>query len=226
VAETFVDVMSFNGIEVAIPEQHCCGIPMLANGQINQAMKNAKYNVDHLLEYTRNGYDVVLTCSSCTLALKKDYITLNIKGADELSQHVYDAGEYLRMLNEKEEMNTHLAPIDDKAGYFAPCHMKAQGIGNPAMDVLELIPNYRIRDLAAGCCGQCGTFGFKEEKFDLSLKIGTSIQKSVEELDPNYTVTECGMCKNQLDQMTDKPVKHPMQILSEAYRRAESKISL
>ncbi len=220
VAESFVDVMGFNGIEVAIPDQHCCGIPMLANGRIDQAKKNAVYNVNHLLEYTRKGYDVVLTCSSCTLALKKEYITLDIDGAEELSEHVYDAGEYLRILNEKGQMNTNLASIDSKSGYFAPCHMKAQGIGNPAMDILELIPNYQIQDLAAGCCGQCGTFGFKEEKFDLSLKMGTSMQESVVELDPDYTVTECGMCKNQLDQMTDKPVKHPMQILSEAYQKA------
>ncbi|MFT9485826.1 MAG: anaerobic glycerol-3-phosphate dehydrogenase subunit C [Tepidibacillus sp.] len=223
VAEAFVEVMAYNGIEVAYPEQHCCGIPMLANGQMDQVMKNATFNVNSLLEYTRQGYDVVLTCTSCTLALKKEYVSiLNIPGAEELAEHVYDADEYLRMLHEQGEMNTNLAPMNVKAGYYAPCHMKSQGIGYPAMDVLELIPNYQIQDLAAGCCGQCGTFGFKEEKFDLSLKIGIQMKEAVEELNADYTVTECGMCKNQLDQLTDKKVLHPMQILSESYNNANN----
>ena len=221
VADAFVNVMAHNGIEVAKPDQHCCGIPMLANGQMDQAMKNAKFNVDSLLEYTRQGYDVVLTCTSCTTALKKDYPEmLKVEGAEELAEHVYDADEYLRMLNEQGEMNTNLAPMNVKAGYYSPCHMKAQGIGNPAMDVLELIPGYEIQDLAAGCCGQCGTFGFKEEKFELSLKIGSPMKQAVEELNADYTVTECGMCKNQLDQLTDKVVRHPMEILAEAYNKA------
>ncbi|TCS83187.1 anaerobic glycerol-3-phosphate dehydrogenase subunit C [Tepidibacillus fermentans] len=221
VAEAFVEVMSYNGIEVAKPDQHCCGIPMLANGQIEQAMKNAKFNVKSLLEYTRKGYDIVLTCTSCTTALKKEYPeVLKIEGAKELAEHVFDADEYLRMLHEEGEMNTNLAPMSVKAGYYAPCHMKAQGIGNPAMDVLELIPGYEIQDLAAGCCGQCGTFGFKEEKFEISLKMGAPMKQAVEELDAEYTVTECGMCKTQLDQLTDKPVKHPMEIMAEAYRKA------
>jgi len=222
VADAFVQVMAHNGIEVAKPNQHCCGIPMLANGQMNQAMKNAKFNVDSLLEYTRQGYDVVLTCTSCTTALKKEYpMFLKVEGAEELAEHVYDADEYLRMLNEQGEMNTNFATMNVKAGYYSPCHMQAQGIGNPAMDILELIPGYEIQDLAAGCCGQCGTFGFKEEKFDLSLRIGAPMQQAVKELDADYTVTECGMCKNQLDQLTTKVVRHPMEILAEAYEKAD-----
>lgn len=224
VGDAFIHVMAQNNIEVAKPDQHCCGIPMMANGQIELAKKNAKFNVLSLLEYTRKGYDVLLTCSSCTLALKKEYVSvLNIEGAKELSMRVYDASEYLRILNEQGELNTNLSPMNVNAGYYAPCHMKAQGIGNPAMDILELIPNHQVQDLAADCCGQCGTFGFKEENFDLSLNMGNSIKQSIEEVQPDYTVTECGMCKNQFDQITDQTVKHPMEILAESYRNAEGK---
>jgi len=218
VAEAFIEVMNYNNIEVAKPDQKCCGIPQLANGQKKQAIKNAYFNVASLLEYVSLGYAIVMTCSSCSLAFKREYPELKIAGAVELSQHVYDASEYLRMLAEQGEMNKQLAAIEANAGYFSPCHLKNQGIGNPALDVLELIPNYQIQDLAAGCCGQCGTFGFKEEKYALSLMIGAAMQYSVEELQPDYTVTECGMCKNQLVQLTKQPVKHPMQIMAEAYR--------
>jgi glycerol-3-phosphate dehydrogenase subunit C len=221
VAESFIKVMKYNGIEVAIPEQKCCGVPMFANGQMKQGLKNANYNINSLLKYIRQGYDVVLTCTSCTLALKKEYISfVKTKEAEELASKVYDADEYLRMLKEAGKLNMNLAPIHHKAGYYAPCHMKGQGIGNPAMDILELIPGYKIQDLGAGCCGQCGTFGFKVEKYDVSIKMGQLMAEAVNEADADYTVTECGMCKNQLDQLTDKIVKHPMQILADAYELA------
>lgn len=221
VAESFVKVMEYNGIEVVKPDQKCCGIPMFANGRMKQGLKNAQYNVNSLLEYTRQGYDVVVTCTSCTLALKKEYIKyLQSEGAHELAEHVYDADEYLRMLHEEGELNTNFAEMNVKVGYYTPCHMKSQGIGSPALDVLSLIPGYEITDVAAGCCGQCGTYGFKKEKQDVSMPLGKSMAEAVEEVNGEYTVTECGMCKNSLDQHTNKKVIHPMRILAEAYEKA------
>ncbi len=221
VAESFVKVMEYNGIDVAKPKQKCCGVPMFANGKMKQGLKNANENVNNLLEYTRQGYDVVLTCTSCTMALKKEYtLFLQSEEACELAEHVYDADEYLRMLYEEGELNTNFGKMNVKAGYYAPCHMKSQGIGNPAPDVLGLIPGYEISDTAAGCCGQCGTFGFKKEKYGVSIAIGKQMAETVEETGADYIVTECGMCKNSLNQLTDKTVKHPMQILAEAYEKA------
>ncbi|MGA8943968.1 MAG: anaerobic glycerol-3-phosphate dehydrogenase subunit C [Thermoactinomyces sp.] len=223
VAESFVKVMEYNGIEVAKPKQKCCGVPMFSNGKMKQGLKNANDNVKSLLEYTRQGYDVVLTCTSCTMALKKEYVSfLQSEQAYELAEHVYDADEYLRMLYEKGELNTNFGQMKIKAGYYAPCHMKSQGTGNPALDVLGLIPGYEIRDVAAGCCGQCGTFGFKKEKYEVSMAIGKQMAEAVKETGADCIVTECGMCKNAIRQLTDKEVKHPMQILAEAYEKAKT----
>lgn len=221
VADSFIKVMEYNGIEVAFPEQKCCGIPMFANGQMKQGIKNATFNVNSLLDYTRLGYDIVMTCTSCTLAFKKEYSAyLQSDAAKELATHIYDADEYLRILKDNGELNTNFAPLDHRVGYFSPCHMKGQGIGNPAMDILELIPGYKIEDIAAGCCGQCGTFGFKKEKYEYSMEMGQAMKNSLDDIDPEYTVTECGMCKNQLDQLTNKKVMHPMQVLVESYKSA------
>ncbi|MFT8872338.1 MAG: anaerobic glycerol-3-phosphate dehydrogenase subunit C [Sporolactobacillus sp.] len=221
VGESFLKVMRFNGIEVIKPTQKCCGVPMMANGRMKQARKNAEFNTRQLLAYVRRGYDVVATCTSCSLALKKEYLSL-VGGADakQLAEHVYDAGEYVRMLKETGELNEQLASVEETAGYHTPCHLRAQSIGSPALDILELIPGYQIQDLGSGCCGQCGTFGFKKEKYSISMQLGKEMADAVSELDASVTVTECGMCKNQLDQLTDKPVRHPMQILAASYEKA------
>ncbi|MFT8317022.1 MAG: anaerobic glycerol-3-phosphate dehydrogenase subunit C [Sporolactobacillus sp.] len=226
VAESFVKLMHYNGIDVVRPDQKCCGIPMLANGRMKQAMKNAAFNISSLLSYVRKGYDVVTTCTSCGLALKKEYLAfVGTAEARELSQHVYDAEEYLWILYEKGELNTNLAAMNVLAGYHAPCHMRAQGMGSPSLDMLELIPGYHVQDLGAGCCGQCGTFGFKKEKYGVSMEMGRTMAEAVSKLNPDYTLTECGMCKNQLDQLTDKKVLHPVQILAQSYELYEKKMN-
>ncbi|WP_280768487.1 anaerobic glycerol-3-phosphate dehydrogenase subunit C [Salipaludibacillus daqingensis] len=218
VADSFVKVMEYNGIEVAVPKQNCCGVPMFANGQMKAGKKNAQSNIDSFLSYVDQGYDVVMTCSSCTLAMKKEYPGyMQTEEAQRLAENVYDADEYLRILYEKGELNDSLSALNDKAAYYAPCHMKGQGIGNPAMDMLELIPGYQIEDMAAGCCGQCGTFGFKKEKYSYSMALGDTMVDSKSMAESDYVVTECGMCKNQFDQLTDKEVRHPIQVLRQSY---------
>jgi glycerol-3-phosphate dehydrogenase subunit C len=53
------------------------------------------------------------------------------------------------------------------------------------------------------------------------MKIGRSMAEAVKAVEADYTVTECVMCKNQLDLLTDKTVKHPMKFLAEFYERAK-----
>lgn len=216
-----VDVMKANGIEVAMPDQKCCGVPMFANGRMKQGRKNADYNIKSLLSYVDEGYDIVMTCTSCSMAVKKEYLHyIGTTDAERLADSVYDADEYLRNLDQEGEFNRDLGELNMSAAYYAPCHMKGQSMGTPALDVLEHIPGYSMADSAADCCGQCGTFGFKKEKYAYSMKMGTKMQDAIEEMGKDVTVTECGMCKNQLDQLTEKETYHPMQILKMSYDKA------
>jgi glycerol-3-phosphate dehydrogenase subunit C len=218
VGEAFIKVMEYNGIEVALPDQKCCGVPMFANGQMKQGLKNASSNTDSLLSYANEGYDIVTTCSSCASSLKKDYPAfLKTEEAVKVSKNIYGSEEYLRKLYEEGELNMSLASLNEKAGYFSPCHMKGQGVGSPAMDILELIPDYKVEDMDAGCCGQCGTFGFKKEKYPLSMRIGNEVRQTIAESTKDYIVTECGMCKNQLNQLAVDKVKHPIEIIKKSY---------
>ena len=43
------------GFEIEILERKCCGRPMISKGLLDQAAKNAKYNVDLLYEYVEKG---------------------------------------------------------------------------------------------------------------------------------------------------------------------------
>jgi glycerol-3-phosphate dehydrogenase subunit C len=68
------------------------------------------------------------------------------------------------------------------------------------------------------------TFSFPSTALIILGKSTKRMAEAVKEAAADYTVTECGMCKNQLDQLTEKAVKHPMQILAESYERAKALI--
>ena len=57
-----------------------------------------------------------------------------------------------------------------RIGYHQPCHLKAQQIGSPGLELLREIPGVEVVDLAAGCCGMAGTFGMKAGTYDLSMQ--------------------------------------------------------
>ena len=59
-----------------------------------------------------------------------------------------------------------------RIAYHQPCHLKAQQIGSPGLDLLREIPGLEVVDLAAGCCGMAGTFGMKRDTYDLSMQTG------------------------------------------------------
>ena len=70
VAKAFVEVFEMNGIEVYYPEQTCCGMPPLLEGDTKLTMKFVQYNLPRLLEVAEKGYDIVCSCPTCGYMLK------------------------------------------------------------------------------------------------------------------------------------------------------------
>ncbi|MCP4705435.1 MAG: 4Fe-4S dicluster domain-containing protein, partial [candidate division Zixibacteria bacterium] len=56
VGEAVFKVFDFLGIDIAIPEQKCCGLPYEIYGLRDNLIKKAKYNIDHL-----NKFNAVIT---------------------------------------------------------------------------------------------------------------------------------------------------------------------
>jgi glycerol-3-phosphate dehydrogenase subunit C len=70
VPEAAVEVFRHNGIEIHVPEQECCGMPPLLEGDRKLALKFARSNIDHLAGIVENGYDIVCSCPTCGYMLK------------------------------------------------------------------------------------------------------------------------------------------------------------
>ncbi|WP_135663185.1 anaerobic glycerol-3-phosphate dehydrogenase subunit C [Halorhabdus rudnickae] len=218
VAKAMVRVYESMGYEITVPKQKCSGTPMFANGRVDDARRHAKVNVEHLGNAIEEGYDIICTCSSCSLALRQEYPDLfDLDGIDELAAHTYDALEYLRI---HEDIESELAGADaddfPDVAYHAPCHSRNQGLGRQAVELFEDVEGVTVTDVGDSCSGISGTYGWKSEKYETSMEIGEEMFEHMEEADGQAGMTECPTCSMQMEHGTGYEIHHPMQLLETA----------
>ncbi|HYG57679.1 MAG TPA: anaerobic glycerol-3-phosphate dehydrogenase subunit C [Symbiobacteriaceae bacterium] len=215
-ADAVVAVLEYNGFQVIIPKQECCGLPLLANGFPEKAGEKAACNLAHLDEYTRAGIPVVAVDPSCALMLKADYQELLGEKAAAFGAQVHELGAFLRGLWEEGELNLDFGPLDETLAYHEPCHLRPLGTGRPFVEVLRLIPGLRVAELDEGCCGMAGTYGMKARNLETSLAVGHPLFHKVREMGTRV-ITECEMCMMQIQFGTGMEALHPIKILRNAY---------
>lgn len=218
VGKATVEVLSTSGIEVVVPEQVCCSLPMVAKGNIKGAYENMAHNTGVLSRLVSNGFALVTTCSSCALFLKQDYPRfIGTEAANQVSQNLYHITEYLVKLNEISQLNTDFRPINQTLLYHTPCHLRAQQIGNPTVEVLQLIPGISIKKVSGECCGMGGIYGYEKVNYELSKAIAGKLYSDIQTNPTDRVVTDCGGCKLQIEAGTDVKVDHPIILIKEAY---------
>jgi glycerol-3-phosphate dehydrogenase subunit C len=70
VPKAVVDIFQHNGFEVYFPEQKCCGMPPLLEGDREVTLDFARFNVEHLAEVVEESYDIVCSCPTCSYMLR------------------------------------------------------------------------------------------------------------------------------------------------------------
>lgn len=217
IAQSTLRLLEKCGVRVLVPPQRCCGVPMIANGLIEEGKKNARFNLEILAGLVDRGYLVVTSCPSCALSLKQEYGDFfQLPQAEKVGKRVYDIFEFLLHYGLLEKGK--FSPLKKHYFYHQPCHTKAQGIGSPALKLLDLIPQLIIVAGEQKCCGQAGTYGFKKEKYDTSLAIAGKLFQDVADSGADGVVTECGMCSLQLAGGTGKEVWHPVELLDRSFQ--------
>lgn len=212
-----VDVLRRSGIEVLPGEFGCCGLPLISAGMPDKARKYARRNMEAIKKYALAGYPVLTSCPSCSLTLRREYAELFGGEFSGLGGMVTDVLEFLLGLRQKGELYTGFKYFPYTAGYHQPCHLRAAGCGSPARDLLELIPGCRLEELNAGCCGLAGSYGFKKEKYGISMAVGSDLFAAIRSAGYSQVITECGMCRLQILHGTGVEVFHPVEILARSY---------
>ena len=70
VGRATVEVLQRNGVSVHVPAQECCGMPHLAEGARDNALRRARANLENLLESVQAGEELLCSCPTCGYYLK------------------------------------------------------------------------------------------------------------------------------------------------------------
>lgn len=250
VPKAAVAVLWRNGIDVYYPEQKCCGMPSLLEGDRSLTLEFAAFNVDRLAEAVEEGFDIICSCPTCGYMLKsvwsegacyagdygpgtgvfsglfKDegyFASIEAQKRLQVARHTYDLGEYLRDLQRAGELNTNFGPVPEQMAYFPPCHLREQKIGEPYTDLLTMVPGVDLEKIAGAfyCCGISGIMGFKRDFHEVSVAMGSPLMDKIKSINPGRLLCDCLSCRLQFNQLLPYRVFHPVEILSESYASYE-----
>ncbi|RJQ36239.1 MAG: hypothetical protein C4555_07805 [Dehalococcoidia bacterium] len=213
-----VKVLKKNGVKVVVPDQVCCGLPMMAKGNLKGALKNLESNTLALGKLVSEGYVVVATCPSCGLFIKRDYPALKSSDKTRLvSENIYHISEYLLKLHERGELDTGFKPIPQTIFYHTPCHLKVQEISDASVRLLQLIPGISVKYVSKVCCGLSGSYGYDKDNYRRSQEIASELYREIKEVNADRIVDDCGGCELQIEAGTGKKAEHPIILVAEAY---------
>ncbi|MGC7845116.1 anaerobic glycerol-3-phosphate dehydrogenase subunit GlpC [Vibrio anguillarum] len=213
----FVSVMNAMNIGVRLLDnEKCCGVPLIANGFHDKARKNALLNVKNIEAAVVDRQTTLLsTSSTCSFTLQQEYP--HVLGVD--NSKVVKQIEYVTRFLLKEFMSGNapkMKPVNLKVVYHTPCHLERSGNVIFTIELLKMIPGLELVVLDSECCGLAGTYGFKEENYDVSMKIGAHLFDAIKTSQADYAITDCETCKWQIEENTALETIHPISLLAMA----------
>ena len=217
--EMTIGVLERLGVEVELPPQACCGLPLQSNHAFGAARQRAHYNLTALHPWAERGIPIVGTSTSCTLALKHEYrAVLGLSGSDvdAVGGATYDLFEYLAQILLPTLPELHLQPVPLRALYHAPCQLRSHRIGSPALQVLRAIPDLRLEVSNAECCGVAGTYGLKSERYRVAADVGAELFAQARRTQVDRVVTDSETCRWWVEQHTGIATCHPVELLAAA----------
>ncbi len=220
VGRAAVAVLEHAGVEVVCPDFRCCGMPQIAAGDGARAEANARFNIARLARLVEQGYQVVTTCSTCSLALKRYYPELYASPASQLlAAHTFDIFSYLKTLRDAGEWNLELRPLRQSVRYHYPCHARFQRSGNNVLDLLRLIPELEVDYAATACCGAVVAHGFKRRHYEQAQKQGAETLAFLKRVEPESVATDCPMCAHRIGTESGIKTVHPIELLLDSVER-------
>ncbi|HEX4365336.1 MAG TPA: heterodisulfide reductase-related iron-sulfur binding cluster [Rhodopila sp.] len=220
-------VLARNGVEPEVVHPGCCGMPLLEQGRIADVAANARAVAATMKDWIDRGYDVIALVPSCALMLKFEW-PLILPGDPDvaaLARSTFDISEYIVDIARKEGLAPGLAPMPATMTVHMACHARAQNMGQKAAEMLRLVPQASVKVIER-CSGHGGSWGFKQEFFEVGMKVGRPVARQAAQNGAGFVMSECPLAGVHIQQGIErlggdgpKPelVTHPIQILARAY---------
>ena len=143
-----VMVLEHLGYEVLVPKHGCCGLALQSNGLYDDARKYVSKLTNDLRSVNRDA-PIISASGSCGGMLRHEaheILEMDTPELRDVGSRTWDISEFLLHLYDKGELDTNFQRIDVTIPYHAPCQVKSQGLGKPAIELMSLIPGVTVKD--------------------------------------------------------------------------------
>lgn len=219
-AKAAVEVLESLGCEVIVPTPSlCCGRPLYDFGMLDHAQSLLRRILTSLKGEIEAGTPIIGLEPSCVAVFRNELTNLfpHEQHAVRLSRQTFTLAEYLARVRPR----ALLPALHHTAIVHGHCHHKAVMKLDAEPQILEKLGlDFTIVD--SGCCGMAGSFGFKQEHYETSLKVGELVLlPAVRAADKATLIVADGFsCREQIRQTTDRRALHLAEVIHLAMREA------
>jgi Fe-S oxidoreductase len=208
------------GVSVRIPDLPESGRAPLSQGMIATASQQAHEVYAGLAEHVDAGRDVVVIEPSDLAMFLGEYERfLPERSFERLSESSYEILEYVYGLvsNDPGKADVLGAGSEgaDRVAYHSHCQQRTLGLEGYTTTLLEDL-GYDVLTSSVECCGMAGSFGYKEQYYELAMDVGYELQDEFEargERDREVLASGTS-CTDQLDALLDRKPQHPIELIA------------
>ncbi len=215
-AKAAVEVLETAGYRVLVPQANlCCGRPLYDFGMLDRAESLLLEILDQLEPEIEAGIPVVGLEPSCVAVFRDELINLfpHDARAQALSKQTFLLSEFL----EQNATGAPLPQLNRKAVLHGHCHHKSIMKMTSEESLLHRL-GVNFQSPAPGCCGMAGSFGFEQDKYEVSAAIGElELLPAVRSAPKDWLIIADGFsCREQIAQGTDRHALHVAEVLQMA----------
>ncbi|MGU7784448.1 FAD-binding and (Fe-S)-binding domain-containing protein [Burkholderia sp. PU8-34] len=214
IAAAAVDVLTALGFDVTLPKKRlCCGRPLYDYGLLDEARALLRTAVDELAGEIGAGVPVVGLEPGC-LSVFKDELLKQLPDeplAKRLAAQTFLFSDFVA------QADFAWPKLDADVIVHGHCHQKSLfGMKGETALLDKLGVRWKLLD--TGCCGMAGSFGFNDEHYDLSMKIGEGkLLPLVRQASKDAIVVTNGFsCREQIEQGAGRTPLHIAQLAKRA----------
>ncbi|SDX74108.1 LUD domain-containing protein [Halobellus clavatus] len=205
------------GVAVQVPDVTASGRAPLSQGMIATARERAEAVAEALVPHVEAGYDIVVIEPSDHALFQREYEKLLDEPSHEaLAANSYELLEYVYGLLANGADADELADGDgERVAYHSHCQQRTLGVERYTEAVLDE-RDFDVVTSDAECCGMAGSFGYKQEYYDVSVAVGEDLtaQFRTEETADRAVVASGTSCLDQLEDLLERPSRHPIELLA------------
>jgi len=212
-----VTVLEALGFEVSLlKDRRCCGRPAFSQGNLDEAARLGRKNIELLSAGDASG-PVLFLEPSCYSMFIEDYRELKLAGAGLIADRCFLFEKFVENILSTEPDALQFREEQGEVAIHAHCHAKALMKPGFMVTLAGRLPGRKVTLLDTGCCGMAGAFGALESKYELSRKVAAPLVEQIGAQSSGATIVASGTsCRHQIEHFTPVRPKHMAELLAEA----------